>query len=80
MPLIGETVLCVNYLNEPYYCDVVNRLKNPNINVRDFGLSNLGTEKEDPNVRLDYYKKIQDTLGNVSSPSPTVVVIEIDMI
>ena len=70
MPLIGETVLCVEYLNEPYYCDVVNRLKNPNINVRDFGLSSLGTEEQDTNIRLDYYKKIEETLGNVSSPTP----------
>ncbi len=71
MPIKGETVLCVNYLNEPYYIDVVNRSKNPNINDKDHGMSKLG-QKEDQLEKLNYYTEVEETGGNPTTPPPGV--------
>ena len=69
MPVKGETVLCVKYLDEPYYVDVVNRLQNPNLNSRDAGDSEILLE-EDDQVQLDYYNEVEESLGNPTSPPP----------
>jgi len=69
MPLEGETVLCVNYLDEPYYIDVVNRSRNPNVNDRDSGISSVG-QKEEQLEELNYYTEIEETGGNPTTPPP----------
>ncbi len=69
MPVKGETVLCVKYLDEPYYVDVVNRLQNPNLNSRDAGDSEILLE-EDDQIQLDYYNEVEESLGNPTSPPP----------
>ena len=69
MPLEGETVLCVNYLDEPYYIDVVNRSRNPNVNDRDSGISSVG-QKEEQLEELNYYTEIEETDGNPTTPPP----------
>ena len=69
MPVKGETVLCVKYLDEPYYVDVVNRLQNPNLNARDSGMSEIRLE-EDDQVQLDYYNEVEESLGNPATPPP----------
>ena len=69
MPVKGETVLCVKYLDEPYYVDVVNRLQNPNLNSRDAGDSEILLE-EDDQVQLDYYNEVEESFGNPTSPPP----------
>ena len=69
MPVKGETVLCVKYLDEPYYVDVVNRLQNPNLNSRDAGDSEIFLE-EDDQIQLDYYNEVEESLGNPTSPPP----------
>jgi hypothetical protein len=69
MPLKGETVLCVNYLDEPYYIDVINRSRNPNINDRDGGISNIGS-KEQQSEKLNYYTEVDESGGNPTTPPP----------
>jgi len=69
MPVKGEAVLCVKYLDEPYYVDVVNRLQNPNLNSRDAGDSEILLE-EDDQIQLDYYNEVEESLGNPTSPPP----------
>jgi len=71
MPVKGETVLCVTYLGEPYYIDVINRSRNPNINDRDGGMSNL-LSKEGESDKLKYYTQIDESGGNPATPPPGV--------
>ena len=67
MPVKGETVLCVKYLDEPYYVDVVNRLQNPNLNARDTGISEIQLE-EDEEVQLNRMLEVVESAGNPTSP------------
>ena len=69
MPVKGETVLCVTYLGEPYYIDVINRSRNPNINDRDGGMSNL-LSKEGESDKLKYYTQVDESSGNPATPPP----------
>ena len=69
MPVKGETVLCVKYLDEPYYVDVVNRLQNPNLNSRDAGDSEILLE-EDEEILLNHFVSVEESLGNPTSPPP----------
>ncbi len=63
MPVRGETVLCVTYLGEPYYIDVINRSRNPNINDRDGGMSNL-LSKEGESDKLKYEENRVEMFGD----------------
>jgi hypothetical protein len=67
MPVKGETVLCVQYLDEPYYVDVVNRSQNPNLNAKDVGDSELQLE-EDEEVQLNRMLEVVESAGNPTSP------------
>ena len=67
MPVKGETVLCVQYLDEPYYVDVVNRSQNPNLNAKDVGESELQLE-EDEEVQLNKMLEVVESAGNPTSP------------
>jgi len=69
MPVEGETVLCVKYLDEPYYVDIVNRLQNPNLNSRDAGTSEIQFE-EDEEIQLSFYSEVDESSGNPTSPPP----------
>ena len=69
MPVEGETVLCVKYLDEPYYVDIVNRFQNPNLNSRDAGTSEIQLE-EDEEIQLSYYNEISASSGNTTTPPP----------
>ena len=69
MPVEGETVLCVKYLDEPYYVDIVNRFQNPNLNSRDAGTSEIQLE-EDEEIQLSYYSEISASSGNTTTPPP----------
>lgn len=69
MPVVGETVLCVQYLDEPYYMDIVNRLQNPNLNARDAGKSEMRME-DGEEIQLNYYGEIEESFGNPSAPPP----------
>ena len=69
MPVEGETVLCVKYLDEPYYVDIVNRLQNPNLNSRDAGTSKIQFE-EDEEIQLSFYSEVDESSGNPTSPPP----------
>ena len=69
MPVKGETVLCVKYLDEPYYVDVVNRLQNPNLNASDTGTSKIQLE-EDEEILLNHFQEVEQSSGNPTSPPP----------
>ena len=69
MPVEGETVLCVKYLDEPYYVDIVNRLQNPNLNSRDAGTSEIQFE-EDEEILLNHFVGVAASAGNPTSPPP----------
>jgi|TARA_Y100000361_G_scaffold152712_1_gene172821 hypothetical protein len=72
LPIKGETVLCVDYRDEPFYVDVVNRKRNLSLNVRDTGLSDL-TKKEESELKVNRYQDIFNTDGNSSIPDESQI-------
>tara|TARA_Y100001973_G_C5162206_1_gene314163 strand:- start:45 stop:1304 length:1260 start_codon:yes stop_codon:yes gene_type:complete len=66
-PVIGENVVCVNYLGQTYYSDIINIKNNPNNNIKT-GLSNrtnrrlsIQTTDED----LAYQRNIEANQGDL---------------